>query len=436
MRPVPCGPTCWGSGPTLISNSPTGSGNAVAVPSTIRERLAGAYARCGLLLPLSGLALAGGAWLQSVRPELPAAYTWLQPFDVLSGIVQRSGFPLGVACAYLLGLTARSDLRVLRASLGERVSLSFSPERRQHTLLRLLLGVVLVALDVLFLPDHGAFDALAVGALGALLARPFPRAAVRRFALHTASVALIFTAVCYWFTVVKALTFVGRTQQDTAILNFEHALTGIYPHRWVAAWASERPTWVHRFDWAYLKIFEHMAITGAFLIGLRDLRARTEYFGALAICYLLGGPLYLLCPAAGPAYFDPAQFMFLRHLDLAVNWVQAALFQNTAAVNEGRAPVLQTWSYIACMPSLHMAHETVMLYYVRASRPALLLSLAFTSLTAVAVVALGWHYPTDILAGIVLAALAIALARWQSRRLLPFSWVFERELAPGSKERI
>jgi membrane-associated phospholipid phosphatase len=297
--------------------------------------------------------------------------------------------------------------------------LELSRERRLGLLLKLLLAVVLMALDVAFLPYHGPLDAIAVGAMGALVAKRFPSATWHRFLGHTACAILIFTAVCYWFTVVKALTFVGSTQRDVDILALEHTLTGIYPHRWLAAWASERATWVRWFDWAYLRIFDHMAVTTAFLIGLRDLRQRTEFLGALSICYLLGAPLYLLCPAAGPAYFDPAQFTFLREQDLAVNYVQAALYENTVAVNEGRARLLHTWSYIACMPSLHMAHESVMLFYVRASRPALAISVAFIVLTGVAVVALGWHYPTDILGGLALAAVAILIARWQSSRLLP-----------------
>jgi membrane-associated phospholipid phosphatase len=71
------------------------------------------------------------------------------------------------------------------------------------------------------------------------------------------------------------------------------------------------------------------------------------------------------------------------------------------------------------MPSLHIAHELVMLYFARSSKLAFPVSLAFTALTTVAVVALGWHYPSDLVAGAVLAVFAIALARWQSDRLLP-----------------
>lgn len=387
--------------------------------------LARLYGVTGLLIPLAVGALLGGALIQYVRPELPGAYTWAQPYRVLENIVLSKWFPLSVLLAYVLGASVRYSITLPRRSFDRTTLVSRLRARaglhrdRPRMLLRALAAVAAFGSSVAWAPRHTALDAFALACFAAYLVRPWSRVAVLGLLLHSACAALLFTAVCYWFTVVKALTFVNAEQRDAQILAIEHALTGTYPHRWVAAWASERPTLVRWFDWAYFRIFDHMAVTAGFLMGLRDRRVRTEYLGALAICYLLGGPLYLLCPGAGPVYFDPAPFAFLREQQLTVNYVQHALLQNTAAVNAGRATILDTWGYIACVPSLHMAHESVMLYYVRASRWALVLSLAFTTFTAGAVVALGWHYPLDIVAGVALAAVAIALSRWQSARLLP-----------------
>ncbi len=412
----------------------------VSATASDRGRAARYYRTVGVLVPMSLIALAGAAYVQHVSPELPAAYTWLQPYRILRRIAESEGFPFVVALAYLLGAVARlrlSGLRELFFTLltawrargtmaHDSAGGDVDPALRQRRLIRVLAFVLVFALDVALFENHGLLDALALGCFAGYLARPWPRTAVLRLLLHTGCAVLVFTAVCYWFTVIKALTFVGRSQHDADILAFERALTGIYPHRWLAAWASERPTLVYWFDWAYFKIFDHMTLTTAFLMGLRNVRQRTEYLGALAICYFLGGPLYLIFPAAGPAYFDPAQFRFLHQQELIVNYVQAGLFENTAAVNTGHSVILDTWSYIACLPSLHMAHESVMLYYARASKFAFAISFAFSAFTAVAVVVLGWHYPTDILAGFALAALALTVARWQSARLLP-AWVVAAE---------
>jgi len=401
------------------------TGFAVGEPSAgVWALLRRAYDKAGLLVPLSLLVLAGGAYLHHVRPELPSEYTWFQPLNTLEAVSRLGGVPTVIALAWLLGAFARQGARALladaRAAWRTLGAVREDATQRTRWLLRLLVFLALFYADIKFVPTHNALDVWAVALMGVSLTRPHAPAALLRAVLYIACSLLIFTAVCYWFTVVKALVFVGRVPRDADILNFEYALTGIHPHRWLAAWTSERSAFVHWFDWAYCRLFHHMAIVSAFLFGLRDARQRTEYLGALAICYLLGAPLYLLWPAAGPAYFDPSQFAFLRRYpDINVNWMQAVLFQNTAEINDHRPSVLSTWSYIACMPSLHMAHETVMLYYVRASKIAVALSIAFTTLTGFAVVALGWHYPTDIVAGVALAAVAIAIARWQSLRLLP-----------------
>ncbi|MGC4088814.1 MAG: phosphatase PAP2 family protein [Polyangiaceae bacterium] len=368
---------------------------------------------------MSLVAFLGAAWIQHVRPELPAEYTWLQPYRVLRRIAETEDFPTAVLFAFGLGAFARVGVRGLAAQIEAVRARDFGPADRKRWLVRMLAFVVVVALDVLFIPTHGPLDAVCLGLAGASLARPWSRAALLRWLGHGVAALLVFTAVCYWFTVIKALTFVGRTQHDADIVNFEHALTGVYPHQVLARWSSERPGIVYWFDWAYFKIFDHMTLTTAFLLGLRNVRERTAYLGALAICYFLGGPLYLVYPAAGPVYFDPAQFQFLHYQELIVNYVQAGLYQNTAAINSKQADILDTWSYIACLPSLHMAHESVMLFYARASRIGFALSLAFTLFTGVAVVALGWHYPSDIVAGVALAAVAIVVARWQANRLLP-----------------
>jgi membrane-associated phospholipid phosphatase len=381
-----------------------------------RSRLEAAFSQTGLLALLCIFSILGGLLVQHGRSDLPAAYTWLQPMRTLKQVVLTVNFPILAALAYLLGLLSRLGVSACRDRLWTMLDWSAQP---RLALLRASAFFFVSAADILLVPKHGLLDALALGCMGVLVSRPWSKAELCQALLHAALVAVSFIAVCYWFTVVKALTFVGAEQKDAQILRFEQAVFGVVPHRWISAWAAQNPSWVHWFDRVYFRIFEHMALTTFFLIGAGNVRARTEYVGALAICYFLGAPLYLAFPAAGPVYFDPNTFRFLQQQELIVNQVQAALFRNTAAVNDGRASVLQTWSYIACMPSLHMAHETVMLYVVRRSKPALLISLAFTAVTSVAVVALGWHYPSDLLAGFALGALALVLARWQSGRLLP-----------------
>lgn len=369
----------------------------------------------GLLCLLAVGALLGGAVIQGLRHELPGAYSWLEPFSTLKLIARSSWVPACAMASYGLGALATRGPPDWRSWVGRARGLP-----RQRALTLGLVALAVFGADVLYVPQHGALDALALSIAGVLLVRRWPRAVVIDAAVNLALVTLLFTGVCYWFTVVKALTFAAGAPRDALILQLESTVFGVAPHRVIAAWTRLQPEWLYWFDRAYFRIFEHMLMVTCFLFGLGDRVRRAEYVGSLALCYVIGAPLYLTFPALGPAYFDPEAFTFLRQRqDLITPFMQAKLWQNTTAIARGRSTLLETWSYIACMPSLHIAHEVVMLYHARGSTPALLLSIGFTGFTCVAVVALGWHYPTDLILGAALGLLAIAIARWQSQRLLP-----------------
>jgi membrane-associated phospholipid phosphatase len=301
-----------------------------------------------------------------------------------------------------------------RASIDPRVLF----RRRALRIAAVSLGVVVA--DTVLFPEHNVADLTALMAMTVYVAHTATPGRSARAVGEAAFAALMFMGICYCFTILKALSFVGREPVDPHIVGIEHGLFGVVPHRALAGWSATRPWIIRACDWAYFKFFEHMAVTTALLLGMRRSRERLEYLGALAICYLIGGPLYHVWPGLGPVYFEPQVFAHLDGLHgLMSNDVRAWLFANTHAVIVGRARRVETWGYIACMPSLHMAQELVMLWYARRSRIALLLSLAFTSLTALSVVVLGWHYPLDVVAGAVVAAIAIAAARWQRDVLLP-----------------
>jgi membrane-associated phospholipid phosphatase len=384
----------------------------------VAKRIFQLWTRLGLLVPVSILALLMGTLVQHAWSEVPSSYTWTRPYLVLRDTFATRYVPTALLLAWCLGVCARQRWHLIGGAAAGGVTHAESLLGKGR-ILRAVGALAALGLDVAFFPGHSSSDGIALMLFGFLVARPYSRADLLSTLVSACSTLLVFTAVCYWFTVTKALTFIGQTPLDARLAAIEQFLCGVQPYRLVAAWAAGHPRIVHWFDWAYFKIFDHMALTAAFLFGLKNIRVRNEYLAALAICYLLGGPLYLLFPSQGPVYFDPGRFLFLKNQSLIVNYMQQHLFDNTMAVGVGQAHRLETWSYIACMPSLHMAHEVVMLYYVRASHLAFFLSLLFSAFTSVAVVALGWHYPTDVLAGFALAAIAIALARWQSDRLFP-----------------
>ncbi len=388
--------------------------------TSVRDRLRTLYLRLGLLGWLSLLSGLGALLLQHAQ-RLPRAYTWLEPLRTLRAISVSNHFPCAVLLVYGVGRYARRGEWDPKAAAGH-LTRTLDPSALRALALRLaawVFGVLLIYLFVLRAsPD--ILDILALTLLALLAGNHRPG---RRRLLAEAGYAicgtLIFGVVSYAYTVVKACALLGARRYDAAIVAFESALFGQAPHRVLAAWAARPPAVPALCDWVYFHFFEHMILVTVLLVALQKQLARTEYLAALALCYLIGGPLYHLFPAAGPSYFEPARFAFLSNPGLISGTVRGWLEVNTLAVARGSASELRTWGYIACMPSLHVAHELIMLYFSRGSRLAFAASLTFTLLTVLSVIVLGWHYPTDALGGALLAAVAIAIARWQRLALLP-----------------
>lgn len=353
--------------------------------------------------------------------RLPSPYTWLQPLSTLHDIFRKPYFPAVAAAVWGLGLwTRRGDIDPERAA--RRLASAIEPRAALRFAARPLIGIcaVIFADSLLFQVERGALDLLSLALLGFALGRArVDRARALKLGGFTLLSVLIFLCICYCFTILKSLTFASGRSFDAAIIELEQALFGVVPHRVVAGWMATRPALVQLCDWIYFHFFEHMALTSVLLTACRKEGERTEYLAALALCYVIGGPVYHLLPARGPTYFDRSYYHFLERDGLTVAGIRIWLDRNTREVLSGVATEVRTWGYVACMPSLHIAQEVVMLFYARHSRLAFVLSLAFTLATSFAVVALGFHYPLDSLAGVVLAGLAIALSRWQREALMP-----------------
>jgi hypothetical protein len=374
------------------------------------------------LLPLVALAICALAVALQGLTTLPWSYSWLRPLEILERVARREGFPALFALAVALGAASRlSRAELWGLPVSSRSWLSQLGKLEGWAALRFLLpACCLLASAWLLSTTYGALDYLALGLLGlALSARPPRTADLQRGALEALLVLAIFALVSYSFTVIKACVFFHGPPHDAAVIGFETRLFGIAPHRALAAWSSHQPRLVELLDRIYYKLFDHMALVSVFLSAAGRKRERVEYSSALALCYVLGGLSYHLFPVLGPAFAEPGYFAALRQQDLITNYFQAALLETTHAARAGSLSELNSYDFIAAFPSLHIAHELVMLYYARNSRIFLALSAAFTALTLLAVVVLGWHYPSDALAGAALAAIAIAVSRRARGVLLP-----------------
>ncbi len=167
----------------------------------------------------------------------------------------------------------------------------------------------------------------------------------------------------------------------------------------------------HVLSTAYVAFIVFLPLTiGLALVFSRDLQAGLFYTTAQSINWVLGIASYFLLPAVGPIYFDPGAFAALPPSEVT-NLQSVLLDQRLAYLAD---PASGTPQSIAAFASLHisMSFTAALAAHLLGLRRRLRIALwIWFTLTALGTIYLGWHYVLDDVAGVVLGAMALALAR-------------------------
>ncbi len=167
----------------------------------------------------------------------------------------------------------------------------------------------------------------------------------------------------------------------------------------------------HFLSGAYMLLFAFIPGTLAFaLVFSRNLQSGLLYVTAQSINWLLAAASYFLLPALGPVYAEPAAFAHLP--TSAVTQLQDLLLDQRLEFL--RDPVAGTAQSIGAFSSLHVSFfftAALAAHLLGLARPVRIGAWVLFGLTTTATIYLGWHYVVDDLAGLVLGALAILLAR-------------------------
>jgi hypothetical protein len=142
-----------------------------------------------------------------------------------------------------------------------------------------------------------------------------------------------------------------------------------------------------------------------------DLQGGIFYATALSINWALGAASYFLLPAVGPIYAAPAGFADLPATE--VSRLQGMMLdQRTEFLRDPAAA--DAAQNIAAFASLHisMIFTAVLAAHMLGLGQRLRIGLwVLFALSAISTVYLGWHYVVDDLAGLLIALIALALAR-------------------------
>ena len=168
----------------------------------------------------------------------------------------------------------------------------------------------------------------------------------------------------------------------------------------------------HGLSFVYDLFFLFVPLSVAFaLVILPDLRAGLFYVTALSLNWTLAAGSYFLLPSLGPIYAEPANFAALPHT--AVTDLQNLLLdQRTEFLRDPAAPgaaqSIGAFASLHCSIFFTAAFATQLLGLARSVK---IVVWSLLALTVLATIYLGWHYVVDDIGGLLIAVLALALAR-------------------------
>jgi hypothetical protein len=167
----------------------------------------------------------------------------------------------------------------------------------------------------------------------------------------------------------------------------------------------------HAMSASYMLFFVFIPGTLALaLVFSPNLQAGLFYATAQSLNWLLGAASYFLLPALGPIYAQPSLFSDLPSTGVG-NLQELLLDQRVEFL---RDPVAGTAQSIAAFSSLHVSiffTGVLAAHLLGLSRTVRVAAWGMLVLTVAATIFLGWHYVVDDIGGVVLAALAVLMAR-------------------------
>jgi membrane-associated phospholipid phosphatase len=169
------------------------------------------------------------------------------------------------------------------------------------------------------------------------------------------------------------------------------------------------PTHVLSTIYAAFIVFLPLSLAVA-LVFSPDLPTSLFFATALSLNWLIGAGSYFLLPALGPVYADPGAFASLPYSE--VTRLQQMLLDDR--IGFLRDPETGTPQAIAAFASLHIAMSFTSLVAAHLLGLGRRLKIALWIWligTCIATIYLGWHYVVDDLAGFVIGAVSLALAR-------------------------
>jgi hypothetical protein len=217
-----------------------------------------------------------------------------------------------------------------------------------------------------------------------------------------------FLLVFAYNDIILTLRFFGAT--DAAFNTMDRWLLHGLSVSELCHWAVQHlsVSFFHALEFIYFGMFSQIG-AGLILIALFDGRRRAlQFVGTILTAYYLALVLFYLWPSQGPFYLCAGHFIIFPH-DLQSYAIQKWSIANSQGLWR-HAPIRRiSTDYYVAFPCMHIAQPLVVMWFLRRWKRILAVLAAYDVLLVVAIVLLEWHYVVDVIAGVLVAAMAIAV---------------------------
>ena len=273
---------------------------------------------------------------------------------------------------------------------------------RPSDLLTLSFLFLLACITVLTAPANptwnlllSTYAVLAISILAAASYRTWVSPSKKGFYLSVGTtvltVSLVFNSLGALIASIHATTF------DAFLIAVDHWIFGVHPTVWMERLI--RPTLSATLQFAYISYYFIPLSLGIVLIAKGRFGKFEEVLFGILLCFYLSYVGYLLVPAIGPRFT-------LSHLQTGDLQVSPFIEKIQDALNNLEKNKTDAF------PSGHTAVSLMSLYYAWEMREKRLFTVLIPVVTAllISTVYLRYHYVIDVIAGMALTVLTIALA--------------------------
>ncbi len=161
-------------------------------------------------------------------------------------------------------------------------------------------------------------------------------------------------------------------------------------------------------EFIYFGMFPQIG-AGIILVSLYEGRSRSlQFVGTILMAYYLALGLFYLWPSHGPYYLCPDHFSRFPSTLQAYS-IQKILIEHALTLwNHVPIQRLST-DYFIAFPCMHIAQPMIVMWFLRRRKRMLFVLCAYDMVLIGSILLLEWHYLVDIIAGVVVAGIAIAI---------------------------